>query len=259
MSRKIGGVPDYVPVEQARHMPGLRIAFTKGLNGPWGVGARALFDIKGIDYVAVPQIAGDPNSALKEWTGQSSAPVAMLNDDRPRALWSEMIVLAEQLQPEPRLIPTDEDQRIEMFGLCHEICGDDGLGWNMRLLLFAEQRKEQFTTYSTLHSKYDSPVEEQHARGRLNSILDALARRLEAQARAGSRYFVGDRLSPVDLYWAGFSNLVVTIDEEVCHNSDFYRGLAASLTPYLDKPVAKILLDHRDFVVREHFPLPIAF
>src|SRR3546814_6466112 len=119
--------PDYVPVAQARALPGLRIAFTQGVPGPWSVAARAFYDIKKIAYVAVPQEGGTPNEELKAWTGQTSAPVAMLDDDRPRAHWSEVLILAEQLAAEPRLIPADQDERTLMFGLCHEICGDDGL------------------------------------------------------------------------------------------------------------------------------------
>src|SRR3546814_11935419 len=44
----------------------------------------------------------------------TSAPVAMLDDDRPRAHWSEVLILAEQLAAEPRLIPADPvDDRSE--------------------------------------------------------------------------------------------------------------------------------------------------
>ena len=89
----------YVSVEQAIAMPGLRIAFSRGVPGPWGEAVRAIYDIKGIDYVAVEQQPGQPNEALQAWTGQSSAPVAMLDDDRPRVNWHEMLVLAEQLAP----------------------------------------------------------------------------------------------------------------------------------------------------------------
>src|SRR3546814_5770445 len=98
--------------------------------------------VTGVQTCALPisQEGGTPNEELKAWTGQTSAPVAMLDDDRPRAHWSEVLILAEQLAAEPRLIPADQDERTLMFGLCHEICGDDGLGWNARLLIFATQQ-----------------------------------------------------------------------------------------------------------------------
>ncbi len=251
--------PNYVPIERARAMPGLRIAFTQGVPGPWGVAARAIFDLKGIDYVATPQIAGGENLELKAWTGQSSAPVVMLDAERPRTLWSEKIVLAEQLKPEPHLIPQDEDQRMAMFGLCHEICGDDGLGWSLRLLMMSAQRAAQDTEFSALQTKYGSPVEDAHPRKRLNAIVDALGRRLEAQKKAGSRYFVGDSLSAVDIYWAAFSNVFEPMGEELCVMPDYYKALCAGIPGYLDKPLARVLFEHRDHVVRTYFHLPIAF
>ena len=73
----------YVSVEQAIAMPGLRIAFSRGVFGPWSEAVRAIYDIKRIDYVAVEQRPGEPNEALQRWTGQSSAPVAMLDANGP--------------------------------------------------------------------------------------------------------------------------------------------------------------------------------
>ena len=251
--------PDYVPIEQARAMSGLRVAFTVGVPGPWGVAARAMLDLKGLDYIAVPQQPGGANEALEDWTGQTSAPVIMYNDERIRALWSEKIVLLDQIKPEPPLIPADEDQRIEMFGLCHEICGDDGLGWSLRLLMMSAQRKAQDTEYGGLPYKYGSPVADDHPRRRLNAIVDALGRRLEAQAKKGSRYFVGNALSAVDIYWAAFSNVFVQLPPELCEMPDFYVGLCAGVPAHLDKTPAPILFDHRDHVVRTYLRTPIAF
>ena len=70
----------YVTAAEARNMPGLRIAFSAGMPGPWGEAVRCFFDIKKIDYVPVIQEIGEPNDVLKQWTGQSSAPVAMLDE-----------------------------------------------------------------------------------------------------------------------------------------------------------------------------------
>ena len=78
----------YVTATEARTMPGLRIAFSRGMPGPWGEAVRAFFDIKKIDYVPVIQEIGEANEVLQQWTGQSSAPVAMLDDDPPRINWS---------------------------------------------------------------------------------------------------------------------------------------------------------------------------
>ena len=251
--------PDYVPIEQARGMPVLRVAFTTGVPGPWGVAARAMLDLKGIDYVAVPQIPGGANEELKAWTGQSSAPVFMYEEDRIRSIWSEKIVLLDQLRADPPLIPRDEDQRIEMFGLCHEICGDDGLGWNLRLLMMSAQRKAQDSEFSSIQTKYSSPVEDDHARRRVNAIVDGLGRRLEVQAKRGSRYFVGGTLSAVDIYWAAFSNVFHQMTADQCVMPDYYVALCAAVPSHLDKTPAPILFQHRDHVVNTYFRTPIAF
>jgi len=251
--------PDYVPIEQARTMPGLRVAFTQGVPGPWGVAARAMLDFKGLDYIAVPQVAGGANEELRAWTGQNSAPVIMYNDERIRSLWSEKIVLLDQLRPDPPLIPADEDQRIEMFGLCHEICGDDGLGWSLRLLMMSAQRQAQDTEYSSIQGKYSSPVEDAHPRARINRIVEAFGRRLEAQAKRGSRYFVGDAVSAIDFYWAAFSNVFQPMSAELCEMPDYYVALCAAVPSHLDKTPAAILFEHRDHVVQSYFRTPIAF
>jgi len=251
--------PDYVPIEEARHKPGVRIAFTAGVPGPWGIAARAILDLKGIDYVAVAQQAGAPNEALKAWTGQASAPVIMYNDDRPRVLWSEKIVLAEQLKPEPRLIPEDEDGRMEMFGLCHEIGGDDGLGWNVRLLMTSALSAAQQQQFRSLQARYGSHADDAHPRRRVNQILEALGRRLESQAARSSRFLVGNSLTAADIYWAAFSNAFRPMPRELCEMPDFYVALCAAIPSQLDKAPAEILFDHRDHVVRTYFRTPIAF
>ena len=59
-------------------------------------------------------------------------------DEPPRTVWTEIIFFAERLVSEPALIPADPADRAAMFGLCHEICGEDGLGWSRRLMMLHE-------------------------------------------------------------------------------------------------------------------------
>lgn len=251
--------PTYVSVEEARAMSGLRVAFTRGVPGAWSVAIKAILDIKGIDYIAVTQEPGGANEALKAWTGQTSAPVAVYNDDRARPHWSEMLALAEQLKPEPRLVPVDEEDRITMMGLCHEICSEDGLGWNVRLLLCSGERGPPLDEGSkALGRKYRSPVATEHARQRVRAIIGALAARLDRQAARGSRYFMGDRLTAADIYWVAFSNLCSAMTADMCEMPDYYPGLGLLLESHLGSPLPKILLEHRDYVARNHFHLPIA-
>lgn len=246
----------YVPVEQARTMPGLRIAFTRGVPGAWSVAIKAILDLKGIDYIPVPQQPGEPNEMLKDWTGQSSAPVAIFNDDTPRTNWSEMLVLAEQLQPEPRLLPADEDERIAILGLCHEICGHDGLGWNVRLMLLSGEKGGDGS--SSLRQKYRSPVSNDYSKQRVLAILDAMVRRLEAQALKGRRYFMGDGLTAADIYWTSFSNLFAPMSADLCTVPEYFHGLGPLLQLYLGRPVPPILIDHRNYIARTYFRTPIS-
>jgi len=60
---------------------------------------------------------------VQAWTSQSSAPVAVWNDERPRSTWSEQLYLVERLEPEPALIPTNIEDRALMFGYCMNSVG----------------------------------------------------------------------------------------------------------------------------------------
>jgi len=245
----------YISVEEAIPLSGLRVAYSRGVPGPWGVGARAILEYKNIPYIAVTQAVGEPNEALQRWTGQSSAPVAVYNDERPRASWAEIIVLAERLAPQPALIPAVEEDRATMFGLGHEICGEDGFGWNVRLMMMEARGRD---AASALMKKYDSGGGFAHAQARTNIILAMLARRLEAQAARGSSYFVGEELSAVDFYWTGFSHLLRGFPAEVCDMPDWYRNLGDLVCAHLE-PAPEILFAHRDRILREHMRCPFRF
>ena len=75
----------YISVVEARAREGLRLVLTAGVPGPWGEAAKALVNYKEIPWVAVRQGAGGRNADLAEWTGQTSAPVAVYDDLPPVA------------------------------------------------------------------------------------------------------------------------------------------------------------------------------
>src|SRR5215471_17382989 len=129
---------EYVGIAEARGMSGLRLVLTAGVPGPWGEAAKAIFQVKRLPFVRVRQDAGAEDPALRDWTGQTSAPVAVWDDERPRCTSLEILMLAERLAPEPALLPREAEERALAIGLCHEIVGEGGLGWNRRLLLFRE-------------------------------------------------------------------------------------------------------------------------
>src|SRR5271155_46872 len=121
-------------------MSGLRVVLTPSGPAPWCEALKAILHVKRLSYIGVRQEAPGPNLALREWTAQTSAPVAIWNDERPRTTWIEQLYLAERLVPEPALIPSDIGDRVLMFGYCNELCGETGLSWSRRLMLIAATR-----------------------------------------------------------------------------------------------------------------------
>ena len=249
--------PVFVPIKDARAHNGLRLVLTAGVPGPWTVAARAIFDIKGIDYTPVAQIAGDANEELVAWTGHNNAPTAMLDDERPRTGWAELLLLAERLAPEPALIPASPEQRALMWGMAHEICGEQGLGWCARIILFIAQEEAGMTAYSQLKQRYSSGESVAQSAARLNAIIGMFERQMERQTAAGSDYLIGDSLTAVDVYWTAFSNLLHPMDADMCEMPDYYREIGSMVTSRLDSPTPAILLDHRNRTLRRHMNPPI--
>ena len=112
---------------------GLRMVVVGNIPSPWGEAAKGILHVKGIDWAAV-RLAYD-SEPLKAWAGQRTAPVAFYDDEPRRPGWADILLLAERLAPTPALLPTDPAARALVFGLAHEICGEEGLGWSRRLQL----------------------------------------------------------------------------------------------------------------------------
>ena len=123
----------YLNTAEAIGRSGVRMVVVGGVPSPWGEAAKGILHIKGIDWAAV-MLAYD-DEPQKEWAGQRTGPVLINDAERPRSGWAEILLLAERLSPQPPLLPTDPAQRALTFGLAHEICGEEGLGWMRRLQL----------------------------------------------------------------------------------------------------------------------------
>ena len=137
----------YASIAEARKMSGLRLvlgAFT--VPGPWRESCKGIFQVKGIPYTPVVSASegridlefgkDGADAELRAWTAQSSGPVAIWNDERPRSTWIEQLYLAERLNPDPPLIPAAVEDQILMFGLAHQVIGECGFGWTKRLAIF---------------------------------------------------------------------------------------------------------------------------
>jgi glutathione S-transferase len=255
---------EYADVESARREGGLRLVLTTGVPGPWGEAAKGLFHVKKIPYLPVAQEGGMPNEELLAWTGHDNAPQAVWEDEPARTGWAEILLLAERLEPGPALIPPDPRQRAWMFGLLHEIAGEDGFAWNRRLQLLhpilAAAGDAAPPPIAKLGRSYGySPETAQRADGRVVAILRLLSSVLHEQRERGSDWLVGDALSAVDIYWAAFAAMVAPLPVEQCAMPEYLRA-SYTLTDAAGLEAADpILLEHRDRVYRDWLALPLDF
>jgi len=262
---------DYVSVSEAMSRGGLRLVLSAGMPAPWSEAAKAIFDVKNLVYLPVEQEVGAPDGPLKQWTGQQSAPTAMYEAERPRTRWDEILLLAERLAPEPSLVPLNEYERAKMFGMTNAICGEDGLGWNLRLIVMRDRirnlegqpqqqsvvTKEQLLR---LRSRYDdNQCSNGKAAKRVTAVLTMLAEQLEESRGHGGRYLMGNRLSAVDLYWTAFSNMMAPLPAETCPMPDSYREVALFANRTFSNALAECLIEHRNFVLHHHFRVPMRF
>lgn len=252
----MGGL-NYVGAAEARELGGLRLVLTQGIPAPWGMAARVLYEVKKIPFTAVVQAAGGENEELVAWTGHNSAPVAMYDDERPRALWSEQLMLAERLAPEPALVPADQELRAKMMAICHEICAEDGLGWNLRNLIF-EAARESGQTMPHLVRKYGSGTTGDYCKQRINQILGWLGSKLAAQKTRGSGFLVGDSLSAADIYWTAFSNLMSPMASDIVEVPEYYQGFGVPCMAAVEVPM-DALFEHRNRIARDYFDTPLRF
>jgi glutathione S-transferase len=252
---------EYLSIEAARKLPGLRLVLSRDVPGPWGEAAKALFRLRGVDYVPVEQKAGGRNPELVAWTGHRNAPIALYENEAPRVRWLEILDLAERLGTGPSLVPEDRDERIFMVGLINEIAGEGGMAWNARTLMFHAvvaaqgEKATQGPMFAEYH--YDPAAIEANSL-KIEGFLDYLARHIEAQANRGSHFLVGSRLSAADVFWAYFSNMVELLPPEQCPTPDYLRAtwgiLAKSISAY-----DPVLIEQRNRIFAEYLELPLDF
>jgi len=255
---------DYVDTESARAASGLRLVLTKGMPGPWGESAKGIFWVKRVPHLRVAQEAGGANEALVTWTGSANAPVAMYDDEPPRSGWIDILRLAERIAPEPALIPDDPRLRATMFGYANELCGELGFGWSRRLMMLDKMLPpggdplKGEGPMQTLGRRYGYSREAAaKAPGRVAAILSALSALLRDQYAAGRRFFVGDRLSALDIYWAAFAALVEPLPADLCPTPDYLRPLYVLDDREVRSAADPVLLAHRDLIYEKHLELPV--
>jgi len=216
--------------------------------------------VKRLDCVLVHRAPDDPAGVLEDWTGQDSYPAAVYASEKPRSGWAEILFLAERLAPEPALIPADPGARARFFGLCHEVAGEMGLGWCRRLQAVdvGMQTDPPNPISQFLGDKYGySPVAAAGSLGRVVDVLTLLRDELRYQRADGRRFFCGDALSALDIYWATFCNLIAPLPPAQCAIPEPMRPMFTSSEPEVIALVEDGLLAHRDFIYGEYLGLPV--
>ena len=254
-----------VDIATARNLPGMRFVLLPGIPSPWGEAAKGLMHVKRIPYTRVPFAPGSPSDELEAWSGQSSAPVVAWEKERPLSGWAEILMLAERLAPEPALLPSDPALRAECLGISHEIMGEGGLCWNLRLGMVQDALSE--APRGPMPAQVARPFGEKYgytdaagacAGSRALAQLGFLVERLRSPSgRSGGRYLVGDALTAADIYCAVSVALLRPLPSELCSMPGFFRALYSAASPELIAAADPSLFDHRDRVYEEFLELPM--
>ena len=93
--------------------------------------------------------------------------------------------------------------------------------------------------------------------GLFAAILSALSSLLRDQYAAGHRFFVGDRLSALDIYWAAFAALVEPLPADLCATPEYIRPFYVLDDAGVRAAADPLLLQHRDRIYNEHLELPV--
>lgn len=268
---------DYLTISEARKRTGLRLILGNyPIPGPWRESCKGIFHVKGIPYKSVRTSNDDASdlmigaensqSELMEWTGQSSAPVAIWNDERPRSFWFDQLYLAERLSKEPPLIPIDINERTLMFGIINELAGENGLAWSQRLLMVDAPLKtlpendDNRPFWNLLGSKYGYSEENANiARVRIVDILNKIDGLLKENQTPSHKYFLPSGLSALDIYCACFIGLLKPMPPEKCPMATDFRPVYSSDNPNINQAISNRILEHRDFIYEDHLELPVVF
>ena len=250
---------DYLSVEEARDLSGLKLVLTGGVPGPWSEAAKALFNHHQVPFHPVLQVGGQSNDALVAWTNHRNAPVAVWNDEAPRVRSMEILELAERLGSGQSLIPEDRETRIRMVGLINEMAGEQGFAWHCRVILldaWASQNDQAGQDANPMFKEYgyDGKKVEQSI-STADSFLEGLASDLHQSSEG---YLVGEQFSAADLYWAYFSNLLNPMPHDINPMPDRLRQ-SYELPAKRLQPYDPIVVEHRDRMFKRHLILPLSF
>ena len=254
--------PDFISLDEAAEMEsGTRVTFIPGMQALYAEALKNICYVKEIPLIRVlhplmgidKETGEDRQARLYELTSQTSLPTMFHDQDRPRNVWIEQLSLAENIGKDdsPKLIPDNLQDRVDMFGLCAVILGEDGLVWNIRIL-----------NDSPLARKYGySEKASSEATGKIVDIIDLINNRLEDQEKIGSQYLIGQSLTAADIYWATMLMSTIATPEDIMPRTEQNQGMlmwfeANSKIPEIDNALTKKIQDHQHYILKTYCETP---
>jgi len=83
-----------------------------------------------------------------------------------------------------------------------------------------------------------------------SGVKTALAAQLKSQHARGARYFVGNALSALDIYWTAFANLLDPLPNEQCPMPEAWRPAFVATDPVVKQALGPQLLELRARIFR---------
>lgn len=251
---------EFVDVSTARAARGVRLVVPGIVPSPWSEAAKGLFQIQQVQALAVRQ-GPRPDPEITAWVPHHNVPIVLYGDEPPRTIWSEIVALADRLGEPGALVPTTVERRAHAFGMIHEIAGEDGLGWNARLLMIdAGLRTNGARGFPTPIARYLAPKyghaegQADRARARLRAILVALR-----EALGDREFFADNRPGALDVYAATFLTAVSPLTEADCPKMlPALRHAFAAAAEEIGPEVSQELAAHRMRMLERHLGWPIA-
>ena len=254
--------PHFISLNEAAEMTkGTRITFIPGVQALYAEALKNICFVKNIPVIrALHPVMGidkdtgeDRQARLYELTSQTGLPTMFHDEERPRNVWTEQLALAERIggSGSPSLIPASFEQRVEMFGLCAVVLGEDGLVWNMRIL-----------NDGPLSRKYGfSDDASAAAPAKIAEVITLIDTCLQRQAEQGSPYLVGDALTAADIYWATMSMCVTATPPDNMPVTQQNKGMlkffaANSQLPMIANVLSKRIEDHQRYILTTYCETP---
>jgi glutathione S-transferase len=159
------------------------------------------------------------------------------------------------------LLPTNKLELAAVWELIYLITGKGGFAWNRRVMMFTPlmQLDQPIEMIKNLALKYGyCEIVAESAPQKVLRVLGRIGSLLNEQAKCGKFYIVGNNLTVLDIAWAVFSSMLLPLPKAV---NAMPAGIRDSYTLNSDLmiDVDSILIEHRDYIYKNHLTLPLDY